>query len=57
MLPKFDKRTVISLNVAHTHNMQHNHTVDISHTHTISSNGSTEARPNNFTCKIWVRTA
>ena len=41
----------------HSHNMQHNHTVDISHTHTTDSNGGSEARPIDFTFKIWKRIA
>lgn len=41
----------------HTHNMQHNHTVDISHTHGTTSNGGNEARPVDYTFKIWKRIA
>ncbi len=60
----------LKIDVSHTHNMQHNHTVDISHTHgtdskgshthTINYNGSStdqEARPDNYTIKLWKRTA
>ena len=36
-------------NVAHTHDMQHKHS--------ISADGETEARPANFTVKVWKRTA
>ena len=43
----------------HNHHFEHTHGTDSqgSHTHTIRSSGGTEARPENFTYKIWVRTA
>lgn len=31
--------------------------MDISHTHTINPDGGNEARPANYTMRIWVRTA
>ena len=46
-----------TINLSHSHNMQHNHTVDISHTHGTTSNGGDEARPIDYTYKIWKRTA
>lgn len=39
----------ISTNVAHTHNMNH--------IHSITSDGGNENRPDNYTIKIWKRTA
>lgn len=43
----------------HTHNIEHTHETNSngSHTHTINSSGGTEARPINFTSKMWKRIA
>lgn len=35
------------IDVSHTHNMQHKHK--------ITADGGNEARPDNYTCKVWIR--
>lgn len=49
----------VRIDLAHTHNMEHSHTTDSqgSHTHTINAAGGSEARPVDYTYKIWKRIA
>lgn len=51
--PKYIQDTTVTIRGTTTGN----HTHDFAHTHGTDSNGGTEARPVDFTYKIWVRTA
>jgi len=39
----------ITMNISHTHNYDHKHD--------ITADGGTEARPDNYTLRVWKRTA
>jgi hypothetical protein len=39
----------------YTNSSEHSHNIE--HTHNTTSNGGNEARPENYTIKVWVRTA
>jgi hypothetical protein len=42
-------RNALKMNIQHTHNYDHKHN--------ITADGGTEARPDNYTIRVWKRTA